>query len=419
MEQKNSWFERIILVLTTAIITFLLTVVVIEDRSLKSNGLDDNQNSIGSLFSQMFNNNNEEVTSKNSLLSEIKEKLNRKYVDPDGIDEDKLIEGAAAGMVEALGDEYTVFVSKSDASEYETAILGAFDGIGVYIGADTTTNQIIVIAPIEDSPAAKAGILPNDVILKVDDVEYDASTMETAVSKIKGTVGTKVKLTIKRNEEVKDIEVERANIKLTHIKTEVLKNNIGYVEISSFDEGCSEEFEEKVTKLIEEEKVESLIIDLRNNPGGILDEVIKIADFILPEGKIVSIKDNTKKEVVYKSSDTKSLDLPIVVLVNANSASASEILAGAIQDNEKGKIIGNVTFGKGTVQEIMKLSNGGLLKVTTSKYYTPNGTEINHVGVKPDIEVSLPDEYKNSLEVPQDKDTQLKKAIEEIKNMKN
>lgn len=398
MKQKGNWLEKIIIIFTTAVITFLMSIVILTNKY----GYDD---------ISILNN----FSSKYYILDEIMETLKQKYVGE--IDEEKLIEGAAQGMVAAVGDEYTTYISKEDAENFETAILGSFDGIGIYIGADTENNQIVVIAPIEGSPADEAGIKPNDIILKVDDVEYNADSMDVAVSKIKGTPGTTVKLTIKRDNEIIEKEVKRETVKLTHVETEVLNKNIGYVKLSSFDQGCSAEFEEKVNELINEEKVKGLIIDLRNNPGGILTEVIKIADYLLPECNIVSIQDNEGGQIIYKSSDASYVDLPIVVLTNGNSASASEILAGAIKDNNKGKIVGKTTYGKGTVQEVISLSDGSVIKITTSKYYTPSGVEINEIGIVPDVEVEISEEYKNSLDIPQNKDTQLKKAIEEINKM--
>jgi len=399
MEQTKKWLERVLTIFTTAVITFLMSVVILADKS------DNNDVSIFKTDA-----------SKYYILNEIVEKLDKKYVEE--IDEEKLIEGAAKGMVDAVGDEYTAYISKEDAESFETAIMGSFDGIGVYIGADTENNQIVVIAPIEGSPADKEGIKPNDIIIKVDDVEYNADSMDLAVSKIKGLPGTKVKLTIKRDNEIIEKEVTRQTVKITHVETDVLNNNIGYVSLSSFDQGSSTEFKDKVNKLIDEEKVKGLIIDLRSNPGGILDEVVAIADYLLPDCEIVSTLNNEGKKIIYKSSDTQSIDLPIIILTNENSASASEILAGAIKDNNKGKIVGKTTFGKGTVQEVISLSDGSILKVTTSKYYTPSGEEINKVGIAPDVEVDISKEYENSLDIPQNKDTQLKKAIEEINKMK-
>lgn len=398
MEQKGNWLEKIIIIFTTAVITFLMSIVILTNKY----GHDD---------ISILNN----FSSKYYILDEIMETLKQKYVDE--IDEEKLIEGAAQGMVAAVGDEYTTYISKEDAGNFETAILGSFDGIGIYIGANTDNNQIVVIAPIEGSPADEADIKPNDIILKVDDVEYNADSMDVAVSKIKGTPGTTVKLTIKRDNEIIEKEVKRETVKLTHVETEVLDKNIGYVKLSSFDQGCSTEFEEKVEELINEEKVKGLIIDLRNNPGGILTEVIKIADYLLPECNIVSIQDSEGGQIIYKSSNASYVDLPIVVLTNGNSASASEILAGAIKDNGKGKIVGKTTYGKGTVQEVISLSDGSIVKITTNKYYTPSGVEINKVGIIPDVEVDISEEYKNSLDIPQNKDAQLKKAIEEINKM--
>lgn len=410
-KRENRWLERVILVATTFIITFLITAVIIINKfNINYDNLSNNPNAILSILSSSENN-----MTKYNLLTEITALLEKYYLR--GIDYDKLIDGAAKGIVEAVDDVYTEYIPKSETQEFKEEITGLFQGIGIYILANENTNEIVVISPIKDSPAEKAGIQSNDIITKINDVEYNAETMDDAISHIKGEEGTNVKITVKRDNKILDFNIKREKIKITHVETEVLDKNIGYVKISTFDEECYNEFKEKVDKLIKEEKIESLVIDLRNNPGGILNEVIKIADYLLPKCEIISIVDKNSNKQVY-NSDSNYIDIPIVVLINKNSASASEILAGTIKDNNRGILIGNTTYGKGVVQEVRRLSNGGMLKITVSEYYTPSNSKIDGEGIKPNIEIDLPDEYKNKIIVPKDKDTQLKRALEEAKKLK-
>lgn len=257
------------------------------------------------------------------------------------------------------------------------------------------------------------GLLPGDIILKVDDEEVKIEDSLTEIStKIKGEEGTKVKLTIKRNEEIKEYEIAREKIKLHYIDTEVLQNNIGYMSVTSFDEGTANEFIEKYDEL-EKQGISSLIIDLRNNGGGIVDEATDIADRILKKDSTILItKDKNGVEKYTKALTEKAINIPIVVLINNNSASASEILVGALKDNGVAKIVGNRTYGKGVIQNLFSLSNGAGLKLTTNEYFTPNNNTINHVGIEPDIEISLPEELQNEMKIQKEQDTQLQKAIE-------
>lgn len=398
--QKQRWIERIIIIATTMAITFLITTIIIVremplGRKVKETIIPAN---------------------KYSLLNEVKAYLDKYYLKT--LDEEKMIEtaneGYIKGYVKGVGDDYTEFVPKKDAEDYKNAIFGSFAGIGVYLTQDTKSNQIVILAPIEGGPADKAGIKSKDVILKVDDVGYDGKSLDAASEKLKGEIGTEVKVTIKRGEEILEKTIVRDKIKLTHVESKVLEKNIGYVRINAFDLECSKEFKEEVEKLKTENNIKSLIIDVRNNPGGIYDEVIEIADYLLPECEIISTVDKNNNKVVAKS-DAESVGLPIIILANNNSASASEILVGAIKDNKAGKFIGTKTYGKGIIQEVYTLSDGSMLKVTTSEYHTPSGAKIQNVGISPDIEVELPEEYKNKVSVPEKSDTQLKKAIEELK----
>ena len=292
---------------------------------------------------------------------------------------------------------------------------GNFVGIGIYMTIDVENNTILIISPIENSPAEKAGILPGDVITKVDDVEYTGEQMDEVANKIKGEEGSQVKLEILRDGKTETFEITRKKVVVSHIATKVLENNIGYIAISNFDGNCAEEFKTKYKEL-EKQGIKKLIIDIRNNGGGIVDEAIEIANTIVDKGNTLLItKDKQDNEDVTKATENAIIDMPVVVLMNEYSASASEILAGALRDNNKATLIGTKTYGKGIIQELHQLSDGSGLKITVSEYYTPNHVAINKIGITPDIEVELPDNVKKQVNLEQKDDTQLKKALEILK----
>ncbi len=360
-------------------------------------------------------------TGSSNLIENIETKLKniQGIIDSDylgEIDENTVLDSTIKGYVSGLGDEYSEYFTKEELEEYKSDnIEGAYVGIGVYIIQDTEKNAIRVIAPIEGSPAEEAGIKPGDYIVKVDGEEVTGENITEATNKMKGKEGTKVKIQILRDDQTIDMEVERKNVKINHVESEVLEDNIGYLKISTFDEGCSKEFEQKLQDL-QNKNIKSLIIDLRNNGGGIVDEALAIADLFTDKDVTLLItKDKNGNEEIRKSQSDKKVDLPVVVLTNENTASASELLVGVLKDYNIAKSVGTVTFGKGVIQELLTLPDESGLKITTNEYYTPKGSKINKIGIEPDEKVELPDEYKNVLDVPKDKDTQLNKAIELLK----
>ena len=396
MEENNfskSFFVKCILltVIVTALITSMITIII-------SNN-----------------------TGNKDLIEKIETKLGivQANIDADylgEIDENKILESTVKGYVAGLGDEYSEYFTKEELEEYKSNnIEGAYVGIGVYIIQDVENNAIRVIAPISESPAEEAGIRPGDYIVKIDGEEVTGEDIEEASNKMKGEEGSKVKLQILRGEETIDLEVERKNVKVNHVESEIYEDKIGYLKIASFDENCSVEFEEKLEEL-QSKNIESLIIDLRNNGGGIVDEALSIADlFTDKDATLLITKDKEGNEEVRKSKTDKKVDLPVIVLTNENTASASELLVGVLKDYNIATSVGTVTFGKGVIQELLTLPDESGLKITTNEYYTPNGNKINKIGIEPDEKVELPDEYKNVLSVPKDKDTQLNKAIELLK----
>ncbi|WP_094550548.1 S41 family peptidase [Petroclostridium xylanilyticum] len=347
-------------------------------------------------------------------INQVREIIKKYYVEP--VEEEKLMEGAAAGVAAAVGDPYTVYMNKKEYDDFMTQTHGSYAGIGVVVAPDPKDNLITVVAPFEGTPGEKAGILPGDKIIKVNGKDVWADKLEEAVSMMKGPKNTEVTITIVRENlsQPKDITIKRDIIVLQTVKHKVIDGNIGYIRITMFDEKTSKDFDAALDDLYSK-NVSGLIIDVRDNPGGLLDEVVKIADRLLPEGLIVYTEDKNKNRDT-KYSDKEEIKIPLVVLVNGGSASASEILSGAIKDHGKGKLVGTKTFGKGLVQTLFPLGDGSAVKVTISKYYTPNGTSIQGVGIQPDIVVEFPEELKRSIaQIKEEEDVQLKKAIEVVK----
>lgn len=298
------------------------------------------------------------------------------------VDQEKLILGAEKGLIQSLGDPYSEYYTKEEFNLLKEQTQGSFVGIGIYMSGNDEDN-VVVKSVIKDYPAEKGGLKSGDIILKVDGEEVKYSQSSLAASKIKGKAGTSVVLTIKRGDKQFDVTVKREEIVVASVKSEVKDDNIGYVQITSFDKNTYKEFKQAVSSL-QKKNVKSLIIDLRDNPGGLLDVCVDIADYLLGEGTIVYTKDNNGDTQYYKS-DEKKVDLPIAVLINENSASASEILTAAIVDNKAGIAVGTTSYGKGLVQSVREFNDGTGYKLTTAQYYTPNGNYINKQGIKPNI----------------------------------
>lgn len=337
----------------------------------------------------------------------------------ENVDENRLLEGAIAGMAESLGDPYTAYFPKEQWQSFEESISGSYVGIGISITVDED-GLITVVEPFEDSPAKEAGMMKGDKIVRVDDKDVRRiKDQDLVVEMIKGKENTKVKITVYRPSEstMIDFDIVRKKIKIDNIKSSLVSGNIGYIRIIKFDGEIAKYFNEHLNKLLKK-GIKGLIIDVRDNPGGYYDQVVAIADRLLPKGTIVYTEDKYKRKDI-KKSDPIELDLPIAVVINGNSASASEILAGAIKDNNKGKLIGTKTFGKGLVQASSTLDDGSGIKVTVARYFTPSGVCIQGKGIKPDIEVDLPEKYKNTpiSGIPMDEDAQLKAAIEHLRSV--
>ncbi len=322
--------------------------------------------------------------------------------------------GKLKGVVSALNDPYSEYYTKEEYKELMEMTTGTFFGIGVVItkGED---NLITVISPIKNSPADKAGIKSKDKIIKVEGVEYTGDDMNDATKVMKGEKGTEVTITVYRPDTAKSKEITlvRDEISVETVISDKL-GQVGYIGITSFDENTADDFNEELDELLSK-NIKSLVIDLRGNPGGIVDSAAEICDRILPEGMIVYAQNRSKKRVFEFKSDENHLQIPLAVLVNEGSASASEIVAGAIRDYKAGTIIGQKTFGKGIVQTARMFPSGDGIKLTTSEYFTPKGENIHKKGIKPDIEIELPDDIEGIGIEYKDTDTQLQKAIEVLK----
>lgn len=349
-----------------------------------------------------------------SILWETWQKIEESYVRPEALDQQKMIYGATSGMVESLEDPYTVFFDPEETKVFLEDVSGRFEGVGMEIGIKN--NQLQVIAPLEDTPAQKAGLLPGDKIVKIDGLSTLGITSEKAVSLIRGPSGTEVTLTIQREgwPEEKDFKIERTVINVPCAKWELKDNDIAYIKLYHFSENADTEFRDKAVEILDS-PAKKIILDLRNNPGGYLERAQDIAGWFLEKGQVVVIEDfgDKQEQNIYKAKgNSKFFDYPIIILINEGSASASEILASAIRDNLGAKLVGETSYGKGSVQQLENLRDGSSLKVTVANWLTPKGELIEGKGLEPDIKVEMTEEDYNK-----DRDPQLDRAIEIIKGM--
>jgi len=326
-----------------------------------------------------------------------------------------LQDGAYKGLLSGLGDPYSVYYTAKEYQDLMESTSGTYAGIGAVVQQDVRTMLITVVKPYVDCPAYNAGMLPGDIIYMVNDIDVTGMEVDKVVTMMKGTPGTKVKVTVIRDGEADPVElvITRAMIEIESVEYEMLDYNIGYVGVSSFDEPTPSQFKEAIVNL-KKDGMEGLVIDLRNNGGGLLSAVVEMLDYILPEGMIVYTEDKYGNRDEFKGTNKDVLYMPIVVLINGNSASASEIFAAAIQDYDAGTIIGTTSFGKGIVQSIVPFTDGTAVKLTVSHYYTPKGVCIHGVGVIPDIEVDLAEELKQKVVIERKEDNQLQVAIAQL-----
>lgn len=350
-----------------------------------------------------------------SLFWDAYNKLQENFIDPSKINNEAVTYGAIEGMTKSLEDPYTDFFDPEQAKRFQQDLSGSFEGIGVEIGIKK--DMLTVIAPLEGTPGQKAGLKAGDIIADINGKDTSSMTTDDAVNLIRGPAGTNVTLTIVRNGWLlpKDIVITRSTIVIPPMKWQLKESNVAYIQIYQFDESLSADFRAAAMQILQSPATK-IVLDLRNNPGGYLEVAQDIAGWFLRSGQVVTLEDfgGSKEQQVYKSQGNGDFaNYPIVALINQGSASASEILAGALRDNRKVKLIGEKSFGKGSVQEVINLRGGSFLKITIAKWLTPNGLSISETGLDPDIKVSITDQ-----DVDQGIDPQLNKALEIIKTIK-
>jgi len=326
------------------------------------------------------------------------------------------VDGIYKGFISSLGDPYSTYFTADEYKALLEGSSGVYCGIGCSVNQNVQTGIVTIVKPFKDSPAYKSGLLPGDIIVKVDDEDVTGLDLSEVVSRIKGVEGTTVKVSVMRDGEpdILDFVIKRQKIENPTVEYKMLEDKIGYIIISEFDEVTVDQFRAAVDDL-ERQGMKSLIVDVRNNPGGLLDSVVNVLDRLLPPGLIVYTQDKYNQKDPSYAKDEDKINVPMAVLINGNSASASEIFAGTLQDYKAATIIGTTSFGKGIVQMVIPLTDGTAVKLTVSKYYTPNGRNIHKTGIKPDIEVELDKEMQNKLSIPIEKDNQLQEAIKFLK----
>lgn len=327
------------------------------------------------------------------------------------IDKNELVDSTLKGFIEGIGDEYSEYMTAEEWEEYQVDSLGNYVGVGIYMRIDEETKFISVDSTIKDTPAENAGIKSGDLIVAVDGESVYGLSLNEVSSKVKGEEGTEVTLTLNRNGENKEFKIKREAIRVYHVESKMLEGDIGYIELYTFDEGCSKELETAMDELVAK-GAKKVIFDLRYNTGGLVSEALSILDLFLDNGatELITKSANGKKEITTSKTD-KKYDVELVLLVNKYSASASEIVTGALKDNGVAKIVGTVTYGKGVIQNVYQLADGSVLKLTTQEYYTPNENKIHKEGITPDYEIDISEEdIKNEV------DSQLNKALEVLKS---
>ena len=351
--------------------------------------------------------NEDNIYKKIDLFSEVLDKINKEYVDE--INQSEAMDAAINGVLQSL-DPYSAYMSPESFQNMQTETSGEFGGLGIEVGMEH--GVVKVISPIDNSPASSVGVKAGDYIVKINDIQVQGKTLTEAVELMRGPVGTDIEITVRRRGEKKALTfiITRDIIEVASVKSEIIDDKTGYLRLTSFNENSGDQIKDKIKEFKKNGKVENYILDLRNNPGGLLSQAIKITDFFLDNGEIVSTKSKRKYENrkwFAKKGDILKANT-LVVLINYGSASASEIVAGALQDHKRAILVGESTYGKGSVQSIIPLKNNGAIRLTVSKYYLPSGKSISDVGVTPDIEIyESSDEFKLNTET----DNQLSFAL--------
>ena len=358
-------------------------------------------------FFQLVNSSEQNIYKKIDLFGEVLEKINKEYVDE--INQSESMDSAINGLLQSL-DPYSAYMSPEVFNEMQTETSGKFGGLGIEVSMES--GVVKVISPIDDTPASKAGIKAGDYIVKINEIQVQGKSLSEAVDLMRGPVGSAIELTIRRRGERKALtfKIVREIIQIQSVKADLLEKNIGYIRLTSFNENSDTQVEKQIKELEKNKNVKGYILDLRNNPGGLLSQAIKISDFFLDNGEIVSTKSRKASENrkwFAKKGDLTNGKL-LIVLINYGSASASEIVAGALKDHKRAILLGENSFGKGSVQSIIPLKNDGAIRLTIAKYYLPSGKSISEVGVSPDIEIA---EENDEFRIKTETDNQLNYAI--------
>ena len=358
-------------------------------------------------FSKVYAANENDIYKKIDLFSEVLNKINKEYVDD--VDQSEAMDAAINGVLQSL-DPYSAYMSPESFQDMQTETSGEFGGLGIEVGMEY--GVVKVISPIDNSPASKVGVKAGDYIVKIDDIQVQGKSLTEAVELMRGPVGTDIEITVRRKGEKKALTfiITRDIIKVASVKSRVIDNKTGYLRLTSFNENSSDQINDKIKEFNKNKKIENYILDLRNNPGGLLSQAIKISDFFLDNGEIVSTKSKRKYE--NRKWFAKKGDIlkqsTMIILINYGSASAAEIVAGALQDHKRAILLGESTYGKGSVQSIIPLKNDGAIRLTVSKYFLPSGKSISEVGVTPDIIVS---ENSEEFKLNTETDNQLNYAL--------
>lgn len=397
LDYKKIWSE----VITTSLIIIISGIAIISFVVISDQNVD------------IYNPSTKvAVSAGTDRIEEVLLMLQSEYIGE--LDIDDLTEGAIEGILSRIEDPYTRYLSAEEFEEETRESSEEYSGIGIHMAWSLKENNLRIVGVMPDTPAKKAGLRAGDVIIKVDNVEVNEENIAKMSDAIKGTKGTTVKIAVLRQGKEYTFNIVRAHIVANNIESDIISDNIGYIRILQFDTDVYEQFRAEYIKLISENRVDGLIIDLRDNPGGLVSDTINIADMLVKDGTILRVEYGDKTVKTYKANSA-SCPVPLVVLVNENSASSSEILAGAIKDLNQGTIVGTTTFGKGIMQSIIGLEGGGGLSITTAKFYNASGNEIHGNGIEPNIMVELTEGSYLDTVIRTDKDNQLQEAIKVIK----
>lgn len=420
MDSKNKFWRGVMVgVLVTALVC-LITVGASAGIYMFGRRVIDNQTQVqvqteGTPSQAQEPVNFENVTKK---LEQIQDIIDKKYLFEEKIDTSEEEAGIYQGFLSGLNDPYAVYYTPDELTSFLDETNGSYCGIGALVSQNVQTGVSTIVRVFEGSPAEEAGILPGDALYKVDGTEVIGMDLSLLVNNyVKGEEGSQLTITVYRENsgEYKDITLTRRPIDVQTVSGKMLDEEIGYISVAEFDRVAADQFKSKIEEL-QGEGMKRLIIDLRNNPGGEVTTVVSMADYILKDGgRILTVANKKGTEETYDAEDGHSLEIPMVVLVNGNSASASEVFTGAMKDYGVATIVGTKTFGKGIVQTLMPLSDGSAIKLTTDHYYTPNGNDIHGKGIEPDLEVELDEEAAQEVVIPEEKDNQLQKAVEVVK----